>query len=127
MGTGHIVITILDGEQKGVVFKFDKTPVTIGRHDDDDVYLIFDNTVSRHHARITVEGDSCFIEDAGPDGTGSTNGTYLNDENEKISAKTAIKPGDVAQLNNLKFTVERMRKHRIDTLILTLEMIKKDD
>ena len=100
MSAVHMVITILDGEQKGVVFKFDKTPVTIGRHEDDDVYLIFDNTVSRHHARITEEGDSCFIEDAGPDGTGSTNGTYLNDEDERISAKTAIKSGDVARLGS---------------------------
>ena len=62
MSTSHVVITILDGEQKGVAFKFDKTPVTIGRHEDDDVYIIFDNTVSRHHARITEEGDSYFIE-----------------------------------------------------------------
>ncbi|MFC1939895.1 FHA domain-containing protein [Chloroflexota bacterium] len=100
MGAGHIVITILDGEQKGVAFKFDKTPITIGRHEDDDVYLIFDNTVSRHHARITEECDSYFIEDVGPEGRGSTNGTYLNDETEKLSTKTAIKSGDVVRIGS---------------------------
>lgn len=31
------------------------------------------------------------------------------------------KTGDVAHLKNLKFNVERVRKHRIETLILTLE------
>lgn len=31
------------------------------------------------------------------------------------------KAGDVAYLKNLKFTVERVRKHRIETIILTLE------
>ncbi|MHC4574145.1 MAG: hemolysin family protein [Planctomycetota bacterium] len=31
------------------------------------------------------------------------------------------KSGDVAYLKNLKFTVERMRKHRVETLILNLE------
>ena len=31
------------------------------------------------------------------------------------------KAGDIAHLKNLKFTVERVRKHRIETLILTLE------
>ena len=31
------------------------------------------------------------------------------------------KSGDVARLKNLKFTVERVRKHRIETLVLTLE------
>ena len=37
------------------------------------------------------------------------------------------KAGDVAYLKNLKFTVERVRKHRIETLILNLEPIKTDD
>jgi CBS domain containing-hemolysin-like protein len=33
------------------------------------------------------------------------------------------KNGDVAKLKNLKFTVEKVHKHRIETLILTLEQI----
>jgi len=37
------------------------------------------------------------------------------------------KTGDVAYLRNLKFTVERVRKHRIETVILTLEPITNDD
>ena len=37
------------------------------------------------------------------------------------------KSGDVAYLNNLKFTVERVRKHRIETVILTLEPMPTDD
>ena len=37
------------------------------------------------------------------------------------------KTGDVAYLKNIKFTVERMRKHRIETLILTIEPILTDD
>jgi len=36
------------------------------------------------------------------------------------------KPGNVAYLKNLKFTVEQMQKHRIKTLILTLESIPTD-
>ncbi|HUT28724.1 MAG TPA: hemolysin family protein [Sedimentisphaerales bacterium] len=36
------------------------------------------------------------------------------------------KSGDVAYLKNLKFTVEQVRKNRIETLILTLEQIKGD-
>jgi putative hemolysin len=34
------------------------------------------------------------------------------------------KKGDVAYLGNLKFTVERVRKHRIETVILSLEPIQ---
>jgi len=33
------------------------------------------------------------------------------------------KTGDIAHLKNLKFTVEQVRKHRIETIILTLEPI----
>jgi putative hemolysin len=36
------------------------------------------------------------------------------------------KSGDVAYLHNLKFTVESMQKHRIKTVILTLERIGKN-
>jgi CBS domain containing-hemolysin-like protein len=36
------------------------------------------------------------------------------------------KSGDVAYLKNLKFTVEKVQKHRIETLILTLEQFKSD-
>jgi CBS domain containing-hemolysin-like protein len=35
--------------------------------------------------------------------------------------------GDVARLKNLKFTVEKMQKHRIETLILKLEPLQTDD
>ena len=35
------------------------------------------------------------------------------------------RPGDTAHLKNLKFTVEKMRKHRIETVILSLEPAKK--
>jgi putative hemolysin len=37
------------------------------------------------------------------------------------------KSGDVTYLKNLKFTIEKMQKHRIETLILTLEPFQKDD
>jgi len=37
------------------------------------------------------------------------------------------KTGDVARLKNLRFTVETVRKHRIETLILTLEPLPAND
>jgi putative hemolysin len=36
------------------------------------------------------------------------------------------KAGDITHLKNLKFTVERVRKHRIETLILTFEPLPTD-
>ena len=37
------------------------------------------------------------------------------------------KSGDVVYLKNLKFNVERMKKHRVETVILTLEPLPGDD
>ena len=37
------------------------------------------------------------------------------------------KTGDEVCLKNLKFTVEKVRKHRIETIILTMEQIPGDD
>ena len=36
-------------------------------------------------------------------------------------------PGDVAQLKNITLTVEKVKKHRIETLILTLEPPAEQD
>ncbi|MHC4581265.1 MAG: transporter associated domain-containing protein, partial [Planctomycetota bacterium] len=36
------------------------------------------------------------------------------------------KSGDVARMRNLKFTVERVRKHRIETVILNFEPFETD-
>ncbi len=37
------------------------------------------------------------------------------------------KAGDEARLNNISFTVERVRKNRVETIVLRLEPIKEDD
>jgi pSer/pThr/pTyr-binding forkhead associated (FHA) protein len=51
----------------------EKSVMTIGRKMDNDV--VIDNlAVSGHHAKVTQEGGSFFVED-----TASTNGTFLND------------------------------------------------
>ena len=91
MGLENIRITVMSGADDGKVFKLDKTPIILGRHPDDDVCLPHDNRVSRHHARITREGDSYFIEDVGPQGKGSTNGTSIG--GTRITEKTPIAPG----------------------------------
>jgi pSer/pThr/pTyr-binding forkhead associated (FHA) protein len=58
----------------------EKTPLTIGRKPDNDI--VIDNmAVSGHHSRITMQGNSYFVED-----TQSTNGTFLNDKKILTSA-----------------------------------------
>ena len=56
-------------------------------------------SVSRHHARIRVEGARCLIADAG-----SSYGTYLN--GARLTAETEIRGGDVFQCGAIAFTLE---------------------
>jgi pSer/pThr/pTyr-binding forkhead associated (FHA) protein len=108
MGINRIVITVMSGVEDGKVFDLDGTPIMLGRHPEDNVFLPYDTRTSRHHARITRESSSYFIEDVGPEGKGSTNSTYLHDN--KITGKTAINSGDVLLLGNVwvKFEVKPM-------------------
>lgn len=100
-----IVITVMSGAEDGKTFELSKTPSMLGRHPDDDVCLPYDTRVSRHHARITKEGNSYLIEDIGPKGKGSTNGTYVNDN--KITGKAPISTGETVLLGSvwIKFEV----------------------
>jgi putative hemolysin len=52
----------------------------------------------------------------------STIGGLVTDLLEKIPRK-----GDVASLGNLKFTVDRVRRHRIETVILSLEPLQNHE
>lgn len=104
MGLDRIRITILSGADDGKVFEIDKTPFVLGRHPGDDVCLPYDTRVSRHHARITKEGDSYFIEDVGPEGKGSTNGTYVGDK--RITARTVLTSGEITLLGSISFKFE---------------------
>jgi pSer/pThr/pTyr-binding forkhead associated (FHA) protein len=106
MGVDRIVITVMSGAEDGKVLELGKTPIMLGRHTDDDVCLPYDTRTSRHHARIMREGDSYCIEDVGPEGKGSTNGTYVGDK--KITGKTPLSSGEMLLLGNVwvKFEVK---------------------
>lgn len=106
MTANRLVITVVGGAQDGLTFQFSGTPITMGRHPDDDVFLPFDPRISRHHARIELEEGNYYIEDVGPRAKGSTNGTYVNEN--RVAGKTRILPGDVFLLGSvyLRFSTE---------------------
>ncbi len=60
------------GPQTGVRFPIDKPLITIGRGPENDITLN-DEMVSKHHARVIVQGNNCLIEDLS-----SSNGTLVN-------------------------------------------------
>src|SRR4030095_11952099 len=68
----------------------------IGR-EGDGVILVKSSTVSRRHARITLDAGGGVIEDLG-----SKNGTYVNDR--RIESPTPVADGDQIRVGSLLFT-----------------------
>ena len=71
--TGYAIV-VERGPRTGMTFLLKPGNTTVGRHPESDVFLN-DVTVSRHHCRFVVSGESLSVEDSG-----STNGTYVNDQ-----------------------------------------------
>ena len=62
-------------------------PFEIGRSSKNDLF-IDQESISRHHARITFDGTHYWVADLG-----STNGTYVNDESGPRAAPARRRPG----------------------------------
>ena len=77
-------------------FGLDEGENLIGR-DADCTVCIRSTTVSRHHARILVRGESVLVEDLG-----SKNGTFLS--GTRIDRPTPLKDGDALQIGSIQAT-----------------------
>ncbi len=92
-------LIVLAGTTVGEMFKLPTGPAMIGRGKRSDVPL-FDEGVSREHARIVSVGDEIWVEDLG-----SRNGTYVN--GERVHGRSKLADGDKIQVGRttiLKFT-----------------------
>lgn len=73
-GIAGYAIVVERGPKTGMTYLLAPGTTTVGRHPESDIFLN-DVTVSRHHCRFIATEDSLVIEDSG-----STNGTYVNDQ-----------------------------------------------
>jgi len=99
-----IKITILTGPYEGNSFEFEYD-ITIGRDISNDLALPLDLTVSRKHAKISINNNQLFIIDLE-----STNGTFIvtkynlqklkPNNNTNISKNTLLKLGNTTILIN---------------------------
>jgi diguanylate cyclase (GGDEF)-like protein len=83
------------GPQLGKRFVLDEDEFTVGRDVKNNIVVDLDN-VSRRHARFTSAEGRFFVEDLG-----STNGTYLNDE--EVKQATALRSGDFIKVGGSIF------------------------
>ena len=113
MESVHVTIEVMSGAEDGRSFELHKFPVMIGRHPDDDILLLHDHKISRHHARISHDAEIFYIEDIGAKGEGSTNGTFIN--GRKINTKTSISNGDMLLLGAIWLRFEKRNDFILDS------------
>ncbi|MEX2174906.1 MAG: SpoIIE family protein phosphatase [Pirellulaceae bacterium] len=85
------------GPQAGKRYELKGDTYILGRHPDCQIYIEV-GAVSRNHCQIVREGGTYFLEDLG-----SRNGTFVNDEPEKLEGRRALKPGDQLRVCEVSF------------------------
>jgi diguanylate cyclase (GGDEF)-like protein len=94
-------LMVITGGNVGSMFKLPTQDATIGRSQQAEVRL-FDDGVSRNHARVRIEGDDLWVEDLA-----SRNGTFVN--GVRTTASTRLADGDKIQIGRttvLKFSYQ---------------------
>lgn len=81
----QLSLEITEGADAGRLIPLEDT-LSIGRSPD-NIFTLDDDQVSRHHARVNVEGGTTVIEDMG-----SRNGTFVNEQ--AISGRRQLTEGD---------------------------------
>lgn len=95
-GLSGYALVVEKGPRKGMSFLLREGNTTVGRHPESDIFLN-DVTVSRHHCRFVTGDDELSVEDSG-----STNGTYVNDERVD---NADLKAGDEVLVGRFHFVV----------------------
>lgn len=95
-GLSGYAIVVEKGPRKGMSFLLKDGNTTVGRHPDSDIFLN-DVTVSRHHCRFVTSGEYLTVEDSG-----STNGTYVNDERVDSAE---LQAGDEVLIGRFHFVI----------------------
>jgi len=94
-------LTALTGTATGTVFRLVEGVNVIGRAPDAQIRIV-DDGVSRHHARVRLNGDLLHVEDME-----SRNGTYVN--GQRIAGSSPLAEGDKIQIG--RTTVLRFARH----------------
>jgi len=94
-----VFVLVVSGPLKGhKYFVKSDASISIGRSNDANIRIAYDEFCSRKHALLFWEGDKCFVQDLN-----STNGTLVNDG--QIKHKSTLKDGDIISLGDTKLEV----------------------
>jgi serine phosphatase RsbU (regulator of sigma subunit) len=87
-----------NGPQMGQRYELKGEKWILGRHPDCQIQIEV-GAVSRNHCQIVRDGSLYFLEDLG-----SRNGTFVNDEPEKVDGRRQLRPGDMVRVCEVTFT-----------------------
>jgi pSer/pThr/pTyr-binding forkhead associated (FHA) protein len=113
MMDNDVSITFMSGPNDGDTMRFNQPRIgeerilSIGRRDGCDIYLGFDNQVSRLHARLGINAMavtatesvvdpfllSFWLEDGG-----SRNGTFIERDKQPIRGRVTLRPGSLFRI-----------------------------
>ncbi|MBY0516583.1 MAG: FHA domain-containing protein [Bacteriovoracaceae bacterium] len=97
-------LVAVGGKLRGQEITLNEGENTLGRSPDVDHQIAVDG-VSKKHMRVTVNGDTAFVEDLG-----SSNGTFING---KLVKKATVKDGDKIALPNVIFQIVHVQEKKI--------------
>lgn len=110
---GEISVTYMSGPLDGKTLSFEQPKfgeehvLTIGRREGCDIYLPFDNQVSRVHARLGCKSvpvtssesvTNPFVLTFWLEDTGSRNGTYVEKEKDAVRHRVNLRPGSLFRI-----------------------------
>ena len=97
--TKLVVVLVVSGPLKGhKYFVKSDSKILIGRSEEANIRIGYDDFCSRKHAIIYYEGSICFIEDLD-----STNGTFVN--NQRVHGKIELTKGDTIGLGDTELLI----------------------
>jgi len=85
-----------------------RLPILLGRGDEAK-FRIQHDLVSRRHCELFERQGWVYVRDLG-----STNGTFLNDEQVPVSTKTVVPPGGIVRVGGLSFAVDYQSPVAVD-------------
>lgn len=98
LGEFMFYLTANNGPAAGQRYDLTDSRYIMGRHPDCDI-VIEVGAVSRNHCQVVRDGNAYFLEDMG-----SRNGTFLNDEPNKIEGRRQLRHGDQVRVCEVTFT-----------------------
>jgi len=99
------ILEIMNGPDDGRIYEIKKDQITIGRNNDRDFIISYEQSVSRIHAEIHIHNKKYYILDCE-----SLNGTWIDDKQIEPKKETLLMPNQIFSLGDVKLRLRSKDK-----------------